>query len=132
MKMFFSYFIQSQVFYPQLTLWQLIQPDLESQSIVRSQLGPSIQSGSSPSPRSEVIAQSTHLSKGCYPSLVSNPHHSKILPPKQLDYMCIPLHPAYATTPGMPLHIAKFHSVPQKKVGREVKPGKRSFCNLNF
>ena len=39
--LFFSYFIYSRVFYPQLTLWQLIQPDLEYRFIVRSQLGPS-------------------------------------------------------------------------------------------
>ena len=43
--LFFSYFIQSLVFYPQLTLQQLIQPDLESQFIVRSQSCPIIQSG---------------------------------------------------------------------------------------
>ena len=40
------------------------------------------------------ITQSTHLSKDCYPQLVSNPHRSKIRPPMQLDYRCMPLHPA--------------------------------------
>ena len=89
---FFSYFIQSQVLYPQLTLQQLIQLDLESGFIVRFQLGPSIQSGSSPSARLQVVTQSTHLSKDCYAQLVLNPHRSEIRPPKQLDYRCMPLH----------------------------------------
>ena len=56
------------LFYPQLNLRQLIQPDLESRFIVRSQLGPSIQSGFSPSARLQVVTKSTHLSKDCYPS----------------------------------------------------------------
>ena len=60
-QFFFSYFIQSRVFYSQLTLRQLIQTDLESRFIVRSQLVLSIQSGSSPSPRLQVVSQSTHL-----------------------------------------------------------------------
>ena len=46
------------VFHPQLTLCQLIQPDLESRFIVRSQLGLSIQSGSSPG--LQVVTQFTH------------------------------------------------------------------------
>ena len=91
---FFGYFIQSRVFYPQLTLRQLIQPDLESRFIVRPQLGPSVQSGSSPSAGLQVVTQSTHLSKDCYPQLVPNPNRSEIQPPKQLDYRCISLHPA--------------------------------------
>ena len=74
----FSCFIQSRVLYRQLTLWQLIQPDLESRFIVRSQLGPIVQSGSFPSAGLQVVTQSTHLSKDCYPQLVSNPHRSEI------------------------------------------------------
>ena len=69
---FFSVYLES-VFCSQLTLQQLIQPDLESQFIVRSQLGPSIQSGSSPSAGLEAVTQSTLLSKNCQPQLVSNP-----------------------------------------------------------
>ena len=53
----------------------------------------SIQSGSSPSAGLQVVTQSTHLSRDCYPLLVSNLHHSEIRPPKQLDYRCMPLHP---------------------------------------
>ena len=52
---------------------------------------PSIQSGSSPSAGLQVVTQSTHLSKD---QLVSNPRRSEIQPPKQLDYRCMPLHPA--------------------------------------
>ena len=52
-------------FYWQLTSWQLIQPDLESRFIVRSQLDPSIQSSSSPSAGLQVVIQSTHLLKDC-------------------------------------------------------------------
>ena len=89
----YSYFIQSRVFYPQLTLRQLIQLNLESRFIVRSQLGLSIQPGSSPSAGLQVVTQSTHLLKDCYPQLVLNPHRSEIRPPKQLDYRCMPLHP---------------------------------------
>ena len=91
---FFSYFIQSRGFYPQLTLQQLIQPDLEPRFIVRSQLGPSIQSGFSPSAGLQVVTQSTNLSKDCYPQQVSNSHRSKIWLPKQPDCKCMPLHPA--------------------------------------
>ena len=78
----FFFFIQllylESVLYRQLTLWQLIQPDLESRFIVRSQLGPIVQSGSFPSAGLQVVTQSTHLSKDCYPQLVSNPHRSEI------------------------------------------------------
>ena len=81
------------LFQLQLTLRQLIQPDLESRFVVSSQLGPSIQSGSSPSAGLQMVTQSTHLSKDCYPQLVSNPHHSEIRPPKQLNYRRMPLHP---------------------------------------
>ena len=70
---------------------------LGSRLVVRSQLGPSIQSGSSPSAGLQVVTQSTHLSKDCYPQLVSNPRRSEIQPPKQLDYRCMPLHPALPT-----------------------------------
>ena len=59
----FSYFIQSRVFYPQLTLRQLIQPDLKSRFIVRSQLGPSFQLGLSLSVGLQLVTQSAHLSK---------------------------------------------------------------------
>ena len=90
---FFCYFTQSQVFNLWLTLQQLIQPDLESQFIVRSQLGASIQSGSSPIAELQVVTKSTHLMKDCYAQLVSKPHHSKIRPPKQLGYRCMPLPP---------------------------------------
>ena len=92
---FFSYFIQSWGFLSvAYTLRQLILPDLESRFIVRSQLGPCIQSGSSPSAGLQVVTQSTHLSKDSYPQLVSNPHRSEIRPPKQLDCRCLLLHPA--------------------------------------
>ena len=67
---------------------------LKSWFIVRSQLSRSIQSGSSSSAGLQVVTQSIHLSKDCYPQLVSNPHRSEIQPPKQLDYSCLPLHPA--------------------------------------
>ena len=69
-------------FQRQLTLWQLIQLDLESRFAVRSQLGPSVYSGSSPSAGLRVVTQSTHLSKECYPQLVSNPHRPEIRSPK--------------------------------------------------
>ena len=86
----FSYVIQSRVFYP---LVYLTVANLESWFIFSSQLGPSIQSGSSPSAGLQMVTQSTHLSKDCYPQLVSNPHHSEIRPPKQLNYRRMPLHP---------------------------------------
>ena len=76
--LYFSYFFSSGVSYSQLTLQQLIQPDLESRFIFRSQLGPSIQSGSSPYAGLQVVTQSIHLSKDCYPKLVLNPHRSEI------------------------------------------------------
>ena len=88
------YFIQSQAFYPYLILRQLIQLDLEPWFIVRSQLGPSIQSGSYPCPGIQKVTRSTHLSKDCYPQLVLNPHPSEIRPLQQLDYRWMPLHPA--------------------------------------
>ena len=89
----FSYFTQSRVFHPQLILWQLIQPDLESRIIVRSQLGPSIQSGQSPCARLQVLTQSTHLSKDCCSQLILSPNLSEIAPPEQLDYRCMSLQP---------------------------------------
>ena len=97
-------FIQNRFFLSVVYLRQLIQTDLESRFIVRSQLGPSIQSGSSPSAGLQVVTQSTHLSKNCYPQLASNPHRSEIRSPKQLDYKCMPLHPDYRC---MSLHPAK-------------------------
>ena len=54
-------------FHLQLTLRQLIQPDMKSRFIVRSHLGPSIYSGSSPGYGLQVVTQSTHLSKEFYP-----------------------------------------------------------------
>ena len=95
-SLFFSYFIQITIFHPQFTLRQLIQPDLESRFIVRSQLGPSVQSGASPGAGLQVVTRSTHLSKDSYPQLVSNPYRSEIRPLKQLDYRCMPLRPALA------------------------------------
>ena len=66
---------------------------MESWFIARSHLGPSIQSGSSPSAALQVFTQSTHLSKECYPQLVLNPLCYEIWPPKQLDYKSMLLHP---------------------------------------
>ena len=43
-------------------------------------LSPSIQSDSSPSAGLQVVTHSSHLSKDCYPQLVSNPHRSEIRP----------------------------------------------------
>ena len=92
---FFRYFIQSRFFFfffnPKLTLWQLIQLGLESQFIVRAQLGLSIQSDSSPCAGLQVVTQSSQLSKDCYPQLVLNPNRSEIRPPKHLDYKCMSL-----------------------------------------
>ena len=34
--------------------------------------------------------------EGLLPQLVPNPHRSGIQPPNQLDYRCIPLHPAFS------------------------------------
>ena len=80
LQIFFTiYFIQSRVYYLQLTLLQLIQPGLGSRFIVRYQLGPIIQAGSSPSAGLQVVTQSTHLSKAYYPQLILNPH--RITPP---------------------------------------------------
>ena len=90
---FFSQFIQTRDLFPQLTLSQLIQLDLESWNIVRCHLGPSIQSGSSPCAGLQMVMQSSYLWKDCYPQLVLNPYNSKIPPPKQPDYRCMPLNP---------------------------------------
>ena len=76
------------------TLRQLIQPDLESRFIVRSQLGPSIQSGSSPSAGLQVVTQSTQLSKDYYPNWYRTHTVPQIRCPKQLNYRCMLLHPA--------------------------------------
>ena len=40
----------------------------------------------------QVVTHPTHVSKDCYPQLVSNPHRSEIWPPKWLDYRCMPPH----------------------------------------
>ena len=79
--------------YLQLTLRQLIQSNLESQFFVRSQLGPTTQSGFSSCARLHLVTKFTHLSKDCNPQLVLNSHRSEIRPPKHLDYRCMPLHP---------------------------------------
>ena len=76
---------ESGFFYLQLTLQQLIQPDFESWFIARSQLGPRIQSCSSPNAGLQVVTQTTHVPKDCYPQLVLNLLCSKIRPPNQLD-----------------------------------------------
>ena len=67
---FFSYFIQRRSFYSQLTLPQQIQSNLESWFVVRSRLGPSIQSGSSDCARLQVVKQLTQLLNECYPETV--------------------------------------------------------------
>ena len=60
-------------------VWQLlIQPDLKSRLNARSQLGSSIQSGSSLCATLQVITQSTQPSKDCYPRLVLIPHFSGV------------------------------------------------------
>ena len=38
------------------------------------------------------VLQSTHLTKNCYPKMISNEHLTAIVPPRQLDYRC--MHPA--------------------------------------
>ena len=96
---FFSYFNQSRVFYTQLIFRSLIQPDFKSRFIVRSQFGPSIQSGSSLSDGLQVVAPSSHLLKDCYPRLVSHQHCSEIRPLNQLDYRCTPLQLQYWCMP---------------------------------
>ena len=68
---FFSLLLESD-FYLFPTLEQLSQSDLESQFFVRSQLGSSIQSGSSPCAGLQLVTQSAHLLKDCYPQLVLN------------------------------------------------------------
>ena len=116
---FFQLLYLESGFFPQLTLRQLIQPDLESRFIVRSHLGPSIQSGSFTSAGLQVVTQFTHLSKDCYPQLVSNPHRSKIRSPQQLDYRCMPLHPC-----GAVHNRARFfgNHVSPLKWGKQAKP----------
>ena len=96
---FFSYIIQVGLCYPQLTLWQLIQPDLESLLVVRSAV------------RSWYLdrllflcwivdaKQSTQILKVCYPQLVLNRHHSEFRPLKQLGYRYMPLHPPFNILP---------------------------------
>ena len=82
--------------YLQLTLRQLIQSNLESQFFVRSQLGPTTQSGFSSCAGLHLVTKFTHLSKDCYPQLVLNSHRSKIRLSKHLDCRCMPLHPTLA------------------------------------
>ena len=52
---------------------------MEFRFIVKSQLGPSIYSGSSPSAGLQVVTHSNHLPKDCYPQLVSNATVADIL-----------------------------------------------------
>ena len=86
---FFQLLYQGRVFYMQLTLRQLIQPDLESRFIVRSQYLVRL--------LSQCWITGGHTIhppvEGLLPQLVSNPHRSEIRPPKQLNHRCIPLHP---------------------------------------
>ena len=65
------FFMQSRIFYPQLTLRQLIQPYSESYFIVRAQLVPNISSCCSCAGL-QVVIQSTHPSKDFYSQLVLN------------------------------------------------------------
>ena len=64
---------------------------MQYQFLVRSQLGPSYQSGSSSCAGLQVIRLTTDPSKGL-PQLVLSQNSSKILPPKYLGYSCMPLH----------------------------------------
>ena len=64
-------FLPNQIFYPQLTLRQLIQPYSESYFIVRAQLVPNISSCCSCAGL-QVVIQSTHPSKDFYSQLVLN------------------------------------------------------------
>ena len=91
---FFSYFIQSWVFLSVATLRQLIQPDLESRFIVRSQLGPRSSQAPLSSAGLKVVTQSTYPSKDYYPQLVSNPYRS---PNSVFKVAELQVH---ATTPG--------------------------------
>ena len=100
---FFSYFIQSRCF---LSVAYLTEANLARLGIsVHCQVSvrSNIQSGSSPRAGLQVVTQSIHLSKDCYPQLLSNPHCSKIRLPKQLDYKCMP--------PHLPLRHLKRHLV---------------------
>ena len=58
---------------------------------LKFQLGPSIQSGTSPYAGLEVVTDSTHVSRDCYHQLTSNPHFYKNLSSKQLDCMWMPI-----------------------------------------
>ena len=82
-------------FYPQLTLRQLIQPDLQSRFHVRSQLDTSIQSGSSLITGGHTIQPPI---EGQLPPTGIEPTSFRNSPPKQLDYRCMPLHPGTPTT----------------------------------
>ena len=77
------------VFNSQLSLRQLIQPNLESRFVVMFHLVPNLKSGSSPCAGLQVVTQPTHLLKNCYPQMRENPHRSEILPAKQLDNCCM-------------------------------------------
>ena len=78
----------------QLILRQLIQSNLKSQLVVRSQLCPRVHSGPSPFAILRMVTQSTHFID-CNPQLVSTLHYFKNLPPKQLVYRCFPFHSVY-------------------------------------
>ena len=83
------YFLFSFSFFLFFFLVSLFRVGFFIRSLPCGSLFPSIQSGSSPSAGLQVVTQSTHLLKDCYPQLVSNPHRSEIRLPEQLDYWWI-------------------------------------------
>ena len=86
---FFSFvLIQSQIFYSQLALPQLIQSNMESQFLAWSHLGLIFKLGPFSGATVQVVTQSTQLKDCCF-QLVLKPHHSKIQPPQQLYYRCM-------------------------------------------
>ena len=94
-------------FYPQFILWQLIQSNVKYRLVVRSQLGPSIQSGSCSCARLQV---SHNPSTYYYPELVINPYQFKILTRKQQYYRCIPL-PTAVFMPNAVNHRGSFNYI---------------------
>ena len=84
----FLILIQSQFFYSQLALPQLIQSNMESQFLARSHLGLIFKLGSFSCTTVQVVTQSTQLQDCCF-HLVLKPNHSKIQLPQQLDYRCM-------------------------------------------
>ena len=96
------------VFFQQLTLRQLIQPDLESRFSVRPQLGPSIQSRSSSSAGLDTGGHTIH------------PPIEGLLLPEQLDYSCMPLHPAQDCSLGQYLTCSR------------TETSRKIFCGPNW